>query len=68
MRKFGRLKEKIKEKFNTQSAFAEALGINVATLNLKLNGKTDWSLTEVEKVCTLLNISTTETKDYFFYS
>lgn len=68
MRKFGRLREKIRAVFGTQKAFADAMGMNVATLNAKLNGKTDWTLTEIEKVCTRLNIATTETNDYFFYN
>ena len=68
MRKFGRLKEKIKVVFGTQKAFADAIGMNVATLNLKLNSKADWTLTEIEKACMLLNISTAETREYFFYN
>lgn len=67
MRRFGRLKEKIKEKYNGQESFAEALGINRATLNLKLNGKTVWTLPEIEKVCVLLDISKDDVKEYFFY-
>ena len=67
MRKFGKLREKIKLVFGTQKDFAKALGMNVATLNAKLNSKADWTLTEIEKVCNLLNIPTIETKDYFFY-
>lgn len=67
MRKFGRLKEKIKEKYNGQKPFSIALGVNVTTLNSKLNGKTDWTLDEIEKSCSLLSIPTNEIKDYFFY-
>ena len=51
----------------TQKAFAEAMGINVATLNAKLNSKAQWTLAEIEKACVLLDISKTETTDYFFY-
>lgn len=67
MRKFGKLREQIKLVFGTQKAFAEAMGMNVGTLNAKLNSKADWTLNEIEKVCTLLNISTIETQEYFFY-
>lgn len=67
MRKFGRLREKIKEVFSTQKAFAVAMGMNVATLNSKLNSKTTWTLQEIEKACTLLNIPKNEIKEYFFY-
>lgn len=67
MRKFGALREKINVIFGSQKSFAEAMGMNVATLNLKLNGKAEWTLSEIEKACSLLNISMEEVKDYFFY-
>lgn len=67
VRTFGRLKEKIKEKFKTQKLFAESLGINVATLNLKLNGKVEWTLAEIEKTCLLLDLAIHEIPVYFFY-
>ena len=67
MRKFGRLREKIKVVFGTQKAFADAMGMNVATLNLKLNGKAVWGLDEIEKACGLLDISIEQIIEYFFY-
>jgi transcriptional regulator with XRE-family HTH domain len=67
MRKFGKLKEKIKNVFGTQKVFAEAVGMNVATLNVKLNGKAELTLKEIEKMCSLLKIPSDEIKDYFFY-
>lgn len=67
MRKFGKLREKIKLVFGTQKAFAEAMGVNVATLNAKLNGKTDWTINEVEKVAELLGIPANDVREYFFY-
>lgn len=67
MRKFGRLKEKIKEVYRTQKAFADAIGINVATLNAKLNSKAKWDLEEIEKACDLLDISNDDMMSYFFY-
>ena len=67
MRKFGKLKERIKIAFGTQKDFAEAVGMNAATLNFKLNGKAEWTIKEIEKVCSLLEIPNDEIKDYFFY-
>ena len=67
MRKFGRLREKIKIVFGTQKAFAEAMDMNVVTLNFKLNGKSQWSLPEIEKACVLLGISRDAVPEYFFY-
>lgn len=67
MRKFGKLKEKVKIVFGTQADFAEAVGMDAATLNRKLNGKAEWTLKEIEKMCSLLKIPKDEIKDYFFY-
>lgn len=67
MRKFGRLREQIKIAFGTQKAFAEAMGMNVATLNAKLNSKATWTMEEINKVCSLLGIPSTEIVEYFFY-
>lgn len=67
LRKFGRLREKIKAVFGTQKAFADAMGINVATLNAKLNSKAEWTLNEIEKACVLLNIPAEKIQEYFFY-
>ena len=67
VRKFGKLREKIKLVFGTQKAFADAMGMNVATLNAKLNGKATWTLAEIEKAISLLGILASEIKEYFFY-
>lgn len=67
IRTFGKLREKIKAVYGTQKAFANAMGMNVATLNAKLNGKASWVATEIEKTCSLLGISTNEITEYFFY-
>ena len=67
MRKFGKLREKIKIVFGTQKAFAEAMGINVGTLNGKLNSKVEWTVNEVEKAIELLDIDAEKIREYFFY-
>ena len=67
IRKFGKLREKYNEVYGTQKAFADALGMNVATLNLKLNSKTVWTLPEIEKACALLDIPSNDIQAYFFY-
>ena len=68
MRRYGALKERIKLKYGNQKAFAEALGMNLSTLNLKLNSKADWTASEIEKTSTLLGITLDEVVSYFFYS
>lgn len=67
MRKFGKLREKIKIVFGTQKAFADAMVTNRVTLNAKLNGKATWNLDEIEKACSLLDIQKNEIGEYFFY-
>lgn len=67
MRRFGRLREKIKELFGNQKSFANAMEMGLCTLNFKLNGKAEWTLPEIEKACALLHISIEKVKDYFFY-
>lgn len=67
MRKFGKLREKIKVVFGTQKAFADAMGLNVASVNGKLNSKVEWTVNEVEKAIELLGIDTKEIQEYFFY-
>lgn len=67
VRTFGKLREKIKAVYGTQMEFADAMGMNVATLNAKLNNKTEWNVAEVDKVCYLLKIPTSEIVEYFFY-
>ena len=42
------LKEKIKEVFRTDMAFAEALGIDRTSLYSKLTNKTEWRREEIE--------------------
>lgn len=40
----------------TNQDCANALGIHLATFSNKLNGKTDWTLDEVKKLCKYLSI------------
>ena len=67
LRTYGMLRERIRKVFNTQHEFAAAMGRNVAVINAKLNGKTDWTSSEIEKACILLGISIGDLPNYFFY-
>lgn len=64
--RYNKLRGRIREKYFTQAAFAEAMGIATTTLSAKLNGKTDWSRAEIELACRLLCISGEEIPSYFF--
>ena len=62
---YKKLKLKIKEAFNSQEAFAEAMDMSYPTLNLKLNGKSDWKTAEFVKACELLGIPLNESHLYY---
>lgn len=63
---YTKLRGKIVEMFRTQSAFADAMGMNKATLNGKLNNRSQWTADEITKACELLNIPLSEAHLYFF--
>jgi len=64
--RYQRLKGKITEVFNTQKAFAEAMGWKQPTLNQRLNGGTEWKASEIAKACDLLHIPLADAYLYFF--
>lgn len=63
---YAKLRGRIVEMFHTQSAFAEAMGMDKATLSGKLNNRSQWSSDEIAKACELLNIPLSEAHLYFF--
>lgn len=65
-RNYARLRGKIREVYGAESAFADALGMSRSTLSKKLNGKNDWSRSEIEKCSELLNIPVADVYAYFF--
>lgn len=63
---YRKLKGRIREIFNTQSAFAEAMGISTTSLSAKLNNKIEFSQKEIDKASDLLKIKKEEIPIYFF--
>lgn len=63
---YAKLRGRIREQYKTQEAFAEAMGMDCSTLSMKLNEKSEWSRTEIEKACELLEIKIEEVYAYFF--
>ena len=63
---YAKLRGIIVEKFRTQYSFAEAMGMNVATLNGKLNNRSQWTADEIAKACDILGIPLSEAHLYFF--
>ena len=63
---YSKLKGRIREIFNTQSAFAEAMGMSTTSLSAKLNNKIEFSQKEMDKASDLLKIKKEEIPVYFF--
>lgn len=63
---YQKLKGKIVEVFDTQAAFAEAMEMNITSLNQRLNGKVEWRPVEIMKACSLLGVEVTDAWEYFF--
>lgn len=61
-----KLKGKIKEVFNTQRAFADAMGMNETAITQRLNGVVQWKAPEIAKACDVLHIPLAEAYLYFF--
>lgn len=64
--KFLKLRGRIKEKGFTEQEFANMLSLSRTSLSLRMNGKTEWSLSDIEKACEILSIPSTEIPEYFF--
>lgn len=63
---YKRLKLKIKEVFDTQEAFASAMGMSYTVLNQRLNNAVHWKTPEIAKACELLKIPLADAHLYFF--
>lgn len=63
---YKKLKLKIKEVYDTQEAFAEAMGMSYTVLNQRLNNAVEWKTPEIAKACELLHIPLSEAHLYFF--
>lgn len=63
---YQKLRGLIKEKGYTQSDVAEVIGITAGTMSDKLNNKANFSTSEVDSICRMLDISNEEIGAYFF--
>lgn len=63
---YKKLKLKIKEVYDTQEAFAEAMRMSKTALNQRLNNSVEWKSSEIAKACDLLHVPLTEAYLYFF--
>lgn len=63
---YAKLKGKIKEVYNTQRAFAEAMEMSESAVGQRLSGVTEWSGSDMAKACDVLGIPLTDIHVYFF--
>ena len=61
-----KLKGIIKEKDMTQKDIAKNIGLSESTFNLKINGNTYFTQSEIYAISNLLEIPNELYKDYFF--
>lgn len=64
--RYSNLRGKIRAKYKTQACFAEALGLSLSSLSQKLNGRVEFTCSEMAKACGLLGIPLAEASAYFF--
>lgn len=60
------LKGRIVQKYGSLKNFMGPIGLSYPTIIGKLNGSTDWTVPEVQKICRLLEIEPKDIPDYFF--
>lgn len=61
-----KLRGRIVEICGTQDEFAKKMGKDRSTLNQKLNGKRDFTQSEINLACEVLHIPSEEVTAYFF--
>lgn len=65
-RSYNKLIGRIKELGLTQYDLAKKINVNKSTLSNKLNGKSEFTVKEIDDICRELNISNAEIGLYFF--
>lgn len=63
---YSKLSGRIREKYGSQRAFAEALGITEATFSNKITGLYYFTQPEIKKSVKLLDLEPGSVTDYFF--
>lgn len=61
-----KLRGRIVEKYTTQTAFANAIGMLPQSVSMRLTGVTEFSREDIFTWCKALDIPTSEIGDYFF--
>lgn len=63
---YNKLRGRIKEICGTEGAFAESLGVAKVTLSGKLNGKVEFTPSEIHKSMIILKFNESDIPGYFF--
>ncbi|WMI81568.1 DUF739 family protein [Anaerotignum sp. MB30-C6] len=63
---YGKLKGRIVERFGTQAQLARKIGLSERTLSLKLNGKVNFTQSDIEIIVEALSINREDIQSYFF--
>lgn len=63
---YNKLRGRIVERYRTQEAFAQEIGITKNALSRKMTGKAGISQEDITKWCELLGIEINEIGEYFF--
>lgn len=63
---YSKLLGRIKEICGTQKAFADALGMSLSSLSMRLNNKQEFSSKEICRSCDILYIPFCDIPRYFF--
>ena len=63
---YSKLKGRIKEIFDTQEAFALAVGLSARSITLKLSSARGWKQNEIMKAIKVLGLTEGDIQPYFF--
>lgn len=63
---YSKLRGRIRERFGTEQAFAEAMEKTISQMSLLLNGKAVWRQVDIKKACDILGIADDDIGQYFF--
>lgn len=63
---YSKLLGRMKERGISQELLAQGIGVNVSTLNSKLNNRFCFKTDEMDAICKVLDIPNIEIGEYFF--
>lgn len=61
-----KLKKRIEEKFGSQTAFADHIGVDKTTMSRLLSGETSWKVERMWQTAEALEIPDSQIREYFF--